>query len=162
LVPIVAIGWAVLSPQPAFAHYLGYDSVDSGEIRYKDQTQWDDARANAISSWNDLAAGVYVALDTASTVADLEFKDYSANDTKCGKYANNSGADDAWANNAFYNGYGQRDRRACTLHELGHAHGLAHSYNDEAMDDCPVSGCLGGSSYIVPQVHDKNDYYNLW
>lgn len=63
--------------------------------------------------------------------------------------------------NVYYMaGYSNRDRYACTLHEWGHAHGLAHSYDNQAMDNCPVSAC--GSAYIAPQYHDKSDYDGRW
>ncbi len=53
----------------ASAHYISGDSVDNGEIRFNDQTQWDDARVWAKDRWNDLAGGVLVAPDTATTLA---------------------------------------------------------------------------------------------
>jgi hypothetical protein len=37
---------------------------------------------------------------------------------------------------------------------------LAHSYDNQVMDDCAVTAC--GSAYTYPQSHDKSDYYSIW
>jgi hypothetical protein len=37
---------------------------------------------------------------------------------------------------------------------------LAHSYDNQVTDDCPVSAC--GSAYTSPQSHDRADYYQIW
>jgi len=63
-------------------------------------------------------------------------------------------------NNYYFNGYSTANRPACALHEWGHAHRLAHSYDDQVTDDCPVSAC--GSVYTSPQSHDRADYYQIW
>lgn len=155
---VVVLSTIVLTAPVASAHYRSVDSVDGGEIRYGDETQWDDSRSWAVSEWNSLSGGVNVAPDDAWNIEDLAFGDYSANDGLCGFYDTNSGADDIKLNNSNYNGYSQGQRRACTLHELGHAHRLAHTFNDQAMDDCPV--CT--TYYTSPQDHDRSDYHGIW
>lgn len=97
IIALTAVIVTTMAPMAA-AHYTGSDSVDGGEIRYNDQTQWDGAREWAIDRWNALSGGVSVLPDNIWNLADLEFKDYSADDGLCGKYRANSGADDLWAN----------------------------------------------------------------
>lgn len=152
---LVAVGAPVAS-----AHFLGEDSVDSGEIRYSDSTQWDDSKSWAIARFNDMPDGVNVAPDDPWHIEDLKISDYSANDGLCGWWDGNTGADDLKLNNSYYSGATTTNRRACTLHEFGHAHGLAHSYSDQVMDPCPVSSC--GSVYNYLQSHDQADYNSLW
>jgi hypothetical protein len=144
----------------ASAHFLGEDSVDGNEIRYEDYSRWDDSHVNAEREWEGLVGGVNIAPDSITTIADLELRDYSANDGLCGYWDGRTGADLLRLNNSYYNGATTTNRRACTLHEWGHAHGLAHSFNDQVMDDCPVSAC--GSVYTTPQAHDRADYYAKW
>lgn len=144
----------------AGAHFLNEDSVDGNEIRYEDYTKWDDARSWGEARWEEIPGDVNIAPDSWSTATDLEIRDYNSNDGRCGYWDGRSGADLMRLNDYYFNSYGTTDRRACTLHEWGHAHRLAHSYNDQVMDDCPVSAC--GSVYTYPQAHDKADYDALW
>jgi hypothetical protein len=106
--------------------------------------------------------GVNVAPDDAWNVEDLAFSDYNANDGNCGYWDANTGADDIKLNTDYYSGASQSNRRACTMHELGHAHRLAHLYADQVMDDWPVSSCAGGSAFSYLQDHDKSDYNDIW
>lgn len=144
----------------ATAHFLGEDSVDGSEIRYQDNTRWDDSRSTAESRWEALPGGVNILPDSAATINDLDIGDYSANDGLCGFWDGRTGEDHLRLNNSYYNGASTTNRRACTLHEFGHAHGLAHSYDSQVMDNCPVSAC--GSVYTTPQSHDRSDYAALW
>lgn len=161
LLTALAVGALTVSvPGVAYAHFLGNDSVDDMEIRYQDASRWDDSHNNAMSQWEGLSGGVNILPDSSTTINDLQLSDYSANDGLCGYWQPSFGEDDLRLNNDYYNGASTTNRRACTLHEWGHAHGLAHSYNDQAMDDCPVSAC--GSAYTSPQSHDRSDYYYLW
>jgi hypothetical protein len=118
------------------------------------------AHNNAIREWEQIPGGVSIAGDIASTYTDLELRDYSANDGRCGFWDASVGADVIKMNRYYMDDYSVRNREACTLHEWGHAHRLAHSYSDQAMDDCPVSSC--GSTYITPQNHDRSDYNGVW
>lgn len=144
----------------AAAHFLGNDSVDGNEIRYEDGSKWDNAHSVGMAGWENLSGGVNIAPDSATTVADLELGDYNSNDGRCGYWQGRTGADLLRLNDSYYNGATDWNRRACALHEWGHAHGLDHSFDDQAMDDCPVSAC--GTSYNVPQAHDREDYFQLW
>lgn len=144
----------------ASAHFLYEDSVDNNEIRYEDSTKWDDSRVWAEARWEEIPGNAIMNPDNAFTVADLNIGDYYANDGRCGYWDGQTGADVVRLNDRAYNGYHSNDRRNCTVHELGHAFGLAHSYDDQVMDDCPVESC--GRSYDRPQYHDRSDFDILW
>ncbi len=160
LVTLLTILAVVASAQTAQAHFQGYSAVDGNEIRYEDYTQWNDALGIAIAGWQNLSGGVNIAPDTSSTTTDLQVVDYSRVDNRCGYYDPSGFIDVVALNNNYFNTYSTNDRRACMLHEWGHAHGLAHSYSTQAMDSCPVSSC--GSAFITPQSHDRSDYYAIW
>jgi hypothetical protein len=151
----------LLAP-PAHAHFLGNDSVDGSEIRYQDNTQWNDALNHAIGSWEGLTGGVNIAPDAWNTVNDLDIGDYTnTSDGRCGFWQPRTGEDYLRLNGRYFNPYSTSDRRACMTHEWGHAHGLAHSYTDQVMDACPSSWC-NSPAPTTPQDHDRADYYYLW
>lgn len=154
----------VVGSGTASAHFfLGHDSVDGNEIRYEDYTRWNDALSVAIAGWENLSGGVSIAPDSATTITDLQIGDYDSGDGRCGYYGDRGGADIINLNRRYFDSYSATNRSACMLHEWGHAHGLAHNTsNNEAMDDCPVSTCTGGTAYTSPQSHDRSDYYYLW
>lgn len=142
----------------ANAHFfLGFDSVDNGEIRWQDSTRYDDARKHAISTWNNLGA-VKILADTLLTVEDLHWKDYNdCSSPYDGVYKNNFLADDIVLNVCYLKNYTTAKRRAVAAHEQGHSLGLGHSYSDQLMYKC--STCSG---HNTPQAHDTKDYRELW
>lgn len=145
---------------PAYAHFNEWDSVDGREIRYENYTQYSDSLYWGRDRWNYLGS-VNIAADTASTIADLEIRDYtSSSDGLCGKASPRAGADLISLNTHSYNNYSTDRRRACTIHELGHTLGLEHSYDSQVMDSCPV--CVNPNYFISPQGHDQADYRALW
>jgi len=147
----------ILGASSADAHFNDWDSVDGGEIRYEDNTQWDGARTWSIDRWNGLGS-VSILPDSATTIADLEIKDYSANDGLCGKAGPRTGADQLSLNNSSFQNYNYDQRKACMLHEFGHTLRLEHSYADQVMDSCPV--CT--TYYMYLQGHDVGDYRQVW
>jgi hypothetical protein len=153
------LGSWLLMTSTARAHFLSEDSVDGREVRYEDSTKWDDARTWSIYRWRELGR-LTIEFDTASTITDLTFGDYYADDGRCGFWDGRTGSDVARYNDRFFNGYSTTDRRACATHEMGHAVRLAHSYSSQVMDSCPVSGC--GSVYTYPQSHDRADFFQIW
>lgn len=163
--PVVAVFVTILSGAgTASAHYIDEDSVDCSsdpcEIRYENYSKYDLAHNNAIDEWEGLVGGVKIGPDTASSINDLELNDYNENDGRCGYWDPRIGSDLINMNDYYMGGYDVRDRKACVIHEWGHAHRLDHSYDGQVMDDCPVSAC--GSTFIQPQGHDRSDYHGIW
>lgn len=147
---------------PSYAgseHFNSWDSVDGGEIRYENYTQYSDSLYWGRDRWNFLGS-VNIAADTAGTVTDLEVRDYNQSDGLCGKASPQVGADLMFLNINAYSGYSTDKRRACTLHEFGHTLRLDHSFATQAMDPSPVSS--NPTFYITPQGHDQVDYHALW
>lgn len=144
-------------PSIAFAHFLGYDSVDAGEIRYGSSTVYTSARSHAVSTWNALGR-ISIAADTAYTYEDVTFLDANRSDVSWdGLYTNTDGSDEIYLNKYFLNSYTLTKQKAVAAHELGHALGLAHSYSPNLMNSC--STCSG---VTTPQSHDRSDYFSLW
>ncbi|WP_327391448.1 hypothetical protein OG728_38900 (plasmid) [Streptomyces microflavus] len=51
-------------------------AVDDGEIRWTDKTRYDGPRENALKVWQFSGARIKLRADSATTVNDLEFRDY--------------------------------------------------------------------------------------
>lgn len=153
---LVAAGM-LLSSTAAYAHFLGYSAVDSGEIRWGSSSVFSTAISHANSQWDALGS-INIAADTASTYEDVTYMDVRRSDvTWDGRYSNSAGSDEIEFNRHFMDGYTSTKQKAVATHELGHALGLAHSYSDQIMYYC--STCSG---YTTPQSHDRSDYYSLW
>lgn len=142
------------------AHQMapGFDSVDSSrapsEIRWDEESRYDDAILHANAVWNALGR-VKIAPDKWNTVKDLEWKDTHRCDvTWVGEWVWNPGADNIYMNTCKLS---NADPKAVASHELGHALGLDHSFASQLMG--PVTGTC---DCITPQDHDMADYYDRW
>lgn len=157
LITITILLITIILPISVYAHFLGYDSVDGGEIRWEDYTIYNDAFTWANQKWDDLGQ-VNIAPDTWYVATDLEWLDVDRSDvTWDGRYYQNWGADHIELNKHYLKNYTTNKRRAVAVHELGHALGLAHSYSTQIMYSC--STCSG---HTTPQSHDIQDYNELW
>ena len=150
----------MLTPTVSSAHFLGYDSVDSGEIRWGTQegtTKWSTARSHAISTWDAMGA-VNIAGDTSTTIEDLSFRDVNYSDvTWSGQYDYRAFSTDVIdINNYFMNGFTDAQRKHTFLHELGHALGLDHHTIEVNVMRS------GFKNYTTLGTHDKSDYNELW
>ncbi|MGM7723724.1 matrixin family metalloprotease [Metabacillus sp. Hm71] len=146
----------LLVPTSTKAHFLGYDSVDDGEIRYGDETGYNNAISHARSQWNSVGR-INIAPDDSWVYEDVTYMSTTRNDvTWAGLYTNTSGADEIYFNKKYMVPYGDRKEEIVGIHETGHALGLAHSYSGQVM-----------AKYVsdmahTPQSHDKSDYHSLW
>ncbi|MBV1935983.1 matrixin family metalloprotease [Streptomyces sp. BV286] len=164
---VVAVAVAVLGhPGTASADSRGHSSVDGKEIRWEDETKYDDARKWAATAWNNSQYGltsIKIAPDEWDTIADLEWRDIKRADVKwVGGWAPRKGADRILLNTAFLDSgkkYGAKGwRRKAAAHELGHALGLTHKPNGTLM-----SKTIGYLPANARPVHtDRAAYHDLW
>lgn len=143
------------------AHLLGFSSVDGCEIRWQESTQYDSARNAAQNGWEALKGSdncVDIEPDVWWTVNDLSWFDTNRSDvTWAGQYQYYSGAgvaDKIYLNIFYMAGFSSCKKDSVAMHELGHAHGLAHSYDPNVMTTTSYP-CVIGS-------HDSTDYNTLW
>jgi hypothetical protein len=142
----------------AHSNYDSSHSVDNGEIRwgtYHGSTKYTSARNNAISKW-DAVGVINIAGDTSTTIEDLSFTDYSANDGVLGYWRQYSGADKIAFNDYYFQDMSDCERNHTALHELGHALDLEHN---------SVSGSVMNSGKICRSSlgdHDVEDLEARW
>ena len=159
---IAALTWLVASAVEA--HFIGADSVDGCEIRWEDETKYDTERVAAQNAWENLKGSdncVDLEPDVWNTVADLQWKDVDKpNENWVGHWSENplpAHADTIEMNSHYLDSdsYTSCKRKSVAIHELGHAHGLDHSYVPNLMDDLMSNYCTLG-------FHDISDYEELW
>ncbi len=138
----------------AQAHFLGYSSVDAGEIRWGGSTTYSTQWNAGISTWNNLSP-IDILPDTWWTYEDLTVSDVNRADGFAGLYTPFTGADTIELNKYYLWNDTSAQKQNVTTHELGHSLGLGHSYSGEIMYYQQNSQMNLGS-------HDVSDYHNLW
>ena len=157
LATLVWLGTATVTQ----AHYfLGHSSVDGCEIRWKDYTSYDNERVWAQTKWEALMEDGCVDLkpDTAATISDLKWEDWDGIENMWAGYYlwTPLGQDTIYLNDWWMKEFGECKREFVAMQELGHAHGLDHSFdNNNVMNYTTIDLC-----YLGP--HDIQDYEELW
>ncbi len=158
----------LLSVGAASAHYLIPDSVndESGEIRWKEYTRYDDARNYGISQWHRLGR-VPIVRDSANTPTDVVFRDFrDCGSGTVGYWQPNAGADFINFNTCYMNKVSTLSKRASATHEVGHALRLAHPSGSRKSERWRKRSimyyCSTCVPFSAPRTHDKNDYRGIW
>ncbi|MER8231838.1 hypothetical protein [Streptomyces sp. NPDC094049] len=148
---------------PGKSETRGHSAVDDLEIRFTEASRYDDLRKYAISEWNKLRK-INIAPDSATTVNDLEFRDYTSKTDGHGGYYEHRGGvaatDYIYLNTHFLDtvyGAEPKFRQNIVVHELGHALGLCHK-----ADTVDTVIREGFSPKNVPTPVDKANYSKLW
>ncbi|MFI1814913.1 matrixin family metalloprotease [Streptomyces sp. NPDC020422] len=142
-------------------------AVDDGEIRWTDNTAYDDARKFAISGWQYSGSKIKIVADSALTSNDVEFKDANLGTRATdplGRYERHGsfGATDYIIfNKQKLGGASKNLRRYVALHELGHALGLCHKSDTLVSVMWKTAPSPGYEITWIPDV-DKTSYKKLW
>ncbi|AQT70364.1 matrixin family metalloprotease [Streptomyces sp. fd1-xmd] len=141
-------------------------SVDDGEIRWTASTKYKAEYVHANRAWSYPGARIRIAPDTATTVNDLNYEDFSdPRSSAAGVWSRRPGpaaTDLIRFNKARMDTYDPTTRRMVAAHELGHALGLCHKSG---------SGPNAVSSVMWPDVArypdaptdvDKANLKKLW
>lgn len=150
----------------ATADSRGNSSVDNKEIRWEDETKFDDARKWAHTAWNNKKYNlttIKIAPDEWDTITDLEWRDENRSDVRwVGAWGGLPGADRIYLNKHFLDTgkkYGKKGwRRKAAAHELGHALGFNHKVNGTLMSK--TIGYIPANAR--PTATDRKAYHDLW
>ncbi|MFE4263371.1 matrixin family metalloprotease [Streptomyces sp. NPDC056883] len=141
-------------------------AVDEGEIRWTDATKYDASRTWALSTWQYSGAKIKLAPDSATTVNDLEFQDYtgpSGDRDPVASYVRDSGVgrtDFIRFNRSKMDGRNRAYQDSAAAHEVGHALGLCHK--DGKILSLMWTSINVGMPVTEPQPVDKANYKKLW
>lgn len=157
----------------AQGHFSGHDSVigSAGNYRlpWSSATQYDTAKSHARNTWNDLGDVDIHYIESGET-ATLRWEDVdeSGSDFAAWYHYEPSARDYIYMNEYYLgpagdsgSGFNLDQERAVAAHEVGHALGLAHNPDPTQLMNS-AAAIYDGSFHIVPQSHDRADYYALW
>lgn len=144
--------------------------MDDHEIRWTEESKYDDARAHAHRVWNGNGLRrVAIRPDAWNTSNDLIWKDKNKKDDALATYARNpnTGMTDVIYMNDRYlkkNSPGDYDtpwwRRFAASHEFGHALGLCHKNPDRWAT---IMGRQArDTADNKPTRRDRGDYHRIW
>ncbi|WP_217230800.1 hypothetical protein [Streptomyces anulatus] len=140
-------------------------AVDNGEIRWTDKTRYDGPRENALKVWQFSGARIKLRPDSATTVNDLEFRDYrggTGDRAAVAQYVRDSGVgatDFVRFNRDKMSGRSRAFLNSAASHELGHALGLCHK--DGRVLSLMWTD-IASPPITSPQAVDKANYAKLW
>ncbi|EFL19764.1 matrixin family metalloprotease [Streptomyces sp. C] len=176
--PLAALSTAaallLLAPGPAHAvdpapclkgesESTSHSSVDGGELRYTEVSEYDPEIRHAIAAWQYAGAKIKILKDSATTVNDLEFGDVgSLNGGAAGEWQFRAApgfTDYVKFSKAKMKSYSPKKRRSVAAHELGHALGLCHKAH--ATTDSLMWPDVQ-ENFDVPQAVDRANYKKLW
>ncbi|MER5949914.1 hypothetical protein ABT127_28050 [Streptomyces sp. NPDC001904] len=147
----------------------GRSAVDGREVRWEDETKFNDAYRHAHKAWSTHGlTQIQLRPDNASSIADLQWQDINSSRENwkgvLGRYTSSPGADTLYLNRAYLdNGkrYGNTNyRRMVAAHKLGHALGFCHkspgwypALMAKEIDDVPT--------HALPTDRDRTNYHKL-
>ncbi|MFE3074305.1 matrixin family metalloprotease [Streptomyces sp. NPDC059247] len=162
--------YAAVQPAPCLdgrTESRGQSAVDDGEIRWTDETAYDDARKFALSTWQYSGSKIKIVGDSAITSNDLEFRDRNLGTRAAdplAQYERNSGigaTDHVTFNKQKLRDSSKNRLRYVALHELGHALGLCHKSDSIVSLMWKSAPSAGYEITWIPDV-DKSNYRKLW
>ncbi|MEU9943563.1 hypothetical protein [Streptomyces lavendulae] len=141
-------------------------SVDEGEIRWTASTKYKAEYQHANRAWSYSGAKIKIAPDSATTVNDLNYEDFSdARNAAAGVWSRHPGiaaTDLIRFNKARMDTFDAATRRMVAAHELGHALGLCHKSGSGKNAVESVMWPEAARYPDVPTDVDKANHRRLW
>ncbi|MEV3858197.1 hypothetical protein AB0J38_28220 [Streptomyces sp. NPDC050095] len=148
----------------------GKSAVDDREIRWTEETKYDDARKHSNRAWSSHGLEqVAIRADVWNTSNDLIWKDKNKGDGALATYSRNPnlGKTDVIHMNDYYLKAGRPGdwdstvwRRFAAAHEFGHALGLCHKNPDQGATIMTANARYAADN--KPTRRDRGDYHKIW